>query len=330
MVLPLVPLVLIAIGSASGAGGVALGGKGAFDLKKARDELRMCEKRYLEERARTERAVDETNRLLADYGGQQQASLEAVVVRMGVFLRRHAKQVRESERLLVDGIDVTVGSVAGAAKLDADAVAWVRGAMGSAATGAGAAMGVTAAVGTYGVASTGVAISGLSGAAAESATLALLGGGSLASGGGGMALGATALNFFAIGPGLLVGGFVIKGQGDKARTEAREYEVKVNVAAAELSDTRTRLTAVDSRTEELADLLSQLAARAVESLDLLESETFDPEKHAARFQRTLNLVMAVRDVAATPVVDGAGELNDKTDGLQVKYRPMTKEADGDE
>lgn len=52
--------------------------------------------------------------------------------------------------------------------------------------GAAGAIGVFTLVGTFGVASTGVAISSLAGAAATSATLAALGGGSLAAGGAGM------------------------------------------------------------------------------------------------------------------------------------------------
>jgi hypothetical protein len=329
MVLPLIPLALIAAGSATGAGGVALGGKGALDMKKARDKMQRAERRYTRAREKTERAVENTNQLLTQFGGQQEQSLQDVVLRMGEFLRRNAKKVRESERLLVDGIDVTVGSVDASATLDQDALAWVHGVIGSTATGVGVSTGVTAAAGSFGVASTGTAITGLTGAAAESATMAFLGGGSLASGGGGMALGATALNFVTIGPAVLVGGLVLKGQGTKARTKAREYEAKVKVAIAQLSVDRTRLAAVDSRVVELSDLLSRLTVRAVASLDVLESEPFEPAKHAERFQESLNLVMAVRDVAATPVVDGAGDLNDKTSGFNLKYRPMTEEPSDD-
>lgn len=324
MPIPLIAAALIAAGAATGGTGVALGGKGGVDIKKARSRIKAAEKRYVAKRALTDDAVSATNRRLAALGDQQAQALADVVVRMGEFLRRHERQVRESERLLVDGIDVTVGSVQGSARLDPDAVAWVRGVIGSAVTGGGASIGVTTAVGTYGVASTGTAISGLSGAAAQSATLAALGGGSLASGGGGMALGTTVLNVITVGPALLIGGMVVKGQGTKAITQAREYEAKVAIAIADLSDTRTRLEAVDQRADELGDLLRALVSRGVDALDRLECEPFDENAHVERFQRALNVAMAVRDVAATPVLDGAGELNDKTDGLIIKYRPMTQ------
>ena len=34
--------------------------------------------------------------------------------------------------------------------------------------------------------------------------------------------------------------------------------------------------------------------------------------------------IGVRDVAATGVIDGEGDLNEKTSGFQVKYRGMTE------
>ena len=65
---------------------------------------------------------------------------------------------------------------------------------------------------TFGTASTGTAISALSGAAAANAALAWLGGGALAAGGGGMAAGHTLLAL--AGPvGWTVGGLAMAGSG---------------------------------------------------------------------------------------------------------------------
>ena len=70
-------------------------------------------------------------------------------------------------------------------------------------TGSGAGIATTAgawaAVSGLGVASTGTAISGLSGAAATHATLAWFGGGSLVTGGGGMALGSCVIGRVSYG-----------------------------------------------------------------------------------------------------------------------------------
>lgn len=59
--------------------------------------------------------------------------------------------------------------------------------------GVGTALGTWALVSTFGSASTGAAIAGLSGVAATNATLAWLGGGAVAAGGGGIAVGSTVL-----------------------------------------------------------------------------------------------------------------------------------------
>ncbi|MFE5674125.1 hypothetical protein ACFQ7B_03210 [Streptomyces erythrochromogenes] len=320
-----IPIMLIGVGVATGGSGVALIGKGARDLKRSKDRRKEASQGYERRRAQTEDALAATNTALEALGEQQRQALVDAVVRMGDFLSRHERQVRESERLLVEGIDATMAKIPGLSGLDVDAVAWIGGALGSAAAGVGAGAGITAAASSFGVASTGVAISGLTGAAAESATLAFLGGGSLASGGGGMALGATALNFVTIGPALLVGGLVVKGQGTKEITRAQEYEAKIAVAIAELDETDARLKGVDARAAELRELLRDLTFRALEALELLESEPFDPPRHAARFQRAMTLVMAVRDVTATPIVDTEGKLDERSANLTIRYKPLIEE-----
>lgn len=103
---------------------------------------------------------------------------------------------------------------------------------GAAGVGAGvavAALGPTAAMGiatTFGVASTGTAISALSGAAATNAALAWLGGGALAVGGGGMAAGEAFLALagpvgWAIAGVAIIGSgiMLLKSKGDKKKLE---------------------------------------------------------------------------------------------------------------
>lgn len=203
----------------------------------------------------------------------------------------------------------------------------MRGIVGSAVTGVGVNAGITTAVTTFAAASTGTAISTLSGAAATNATYAFLGGGSLAAGGGGMAVGAAALNFVMIGPAILVSGYVVAGQGEKAKTKARENEAAVNVAIAEAQETKAKFDGIIARADELETLLDQLVLRATSALDLLESEPFEPTHHAAPFQQALTLTMAVRDVASTEVVDESGDLNEETATSKVRYRPLIKETE---
>ena len=141
-----------------------------------------------------------------------------------------------------------------------------------------------------------------------------------------MALGATALNFVTIGPALLVGGLVVKGQGTKASTQARQFEAQIAVAIAELDETDACLEGVNARAAELGGLLHELTVRATEALDILEAEPFDPPAHAERFQQAMTLVMAVRDVAASQVVDSGGKINQRSGDLIIRYRPLAREA----
>lgn len=86
-----------------------------------------------------------------------------------------------------------------------------------------------------GSASTGREISTLSGAASKNATLAALGGGSLASGGGGMALGVAILCVAALGAGLFIGGMIVDitskrlvKKADEAYANAKYVEKEYN------------------------------------------------------------------------------------------------------
>lgn len=326
MVLPLVPLVLIGVGVVSGAGGAALGLKGGYEIKQANGRIRKAGERYDEERRELEAHELVTNERLKALGSRQEHALRVVVDRMADFLRRHEKQVSESEKLLVDGLDASTGQVTLDRGLGQDAVAWMRGIVGAAVTGVGINAGVTTAVTSLAVASTGTAISSLSGAALTNATLAALGGGSLAAGGGGMAVGAAALNFVTIGPAILVSGLVVAGQGERAKTKARENEAEVNVAIAEMQATKVKFDAIIARADELETLLDQLVERATRALDLLESQPFDPAVHAVPFRQALALTVAVRDVASARVVDEAGEQDQETADVTMRYRTLIKEA----
>ena len=126
---------------------------------------------------------------------------------------------------------------------------------------------------------------------------------------------------------MLVSGVVVAGQGWKAKTKARGNELKISAEIAEMQKRKAKFDAIVARAEELDELLDQLVVRATSALDLLESEPFDPSHHAAEFPQALTLAMAVRDVASTPVVDEAGDLNEETATFNVRYRTLIKEAD---
>jgi hypothetical protein len=176
---------------------------------------------------------------------------------------------------------------------------------------------------SVGVASTGTLIGGLSGAAAWNATLAWLGGGSLAAGGGGMALGSLVLGGITVGPAVLIGGFVLAGEGEKALTKAREYEAEVNIAIAKIETAKDFMQQVKRRITELMDLLKTLNDLAAMGLDELESlPSFNKNRDATRFQQVALVVKALAEIMKTPVLDSEGQLNPATATIRAKYRTL--------
>jgi hypothetical protein len=112
-----------------------------------------------------------------------------------------------------------------------------------------------------GVASTGAAISGLSGAAATNATLAWLGGGSLASGGFGMAGGAAVLGGAVAGPALALMGMAAAAKSEKALTEATAREAELRECIEQVNNGHNVLVAIETRVNELHTSLHELGKR---------------------------------------------------------------------
>lgn len=99
--------------------------------------------------------------------------------------------------------------------------------------GVSTALGAWAIVGTFGTASTGTAISTLSGVAATNATLAYLGGGSLAVGGGGIAAGTAVLGGLVAIPVLVLTGVFSHVAANRKIKEIAEKEYEVVKASEE-------------------------------------------------------------------------------------------------
>ncbi|MDM8155775.1 hypothetical protein QUW14_15995 [Bacteroides gallinaceum] len=128
------------------------------------------------------------------------------------------------------------------------------------ALGAGvAALGPTAAMGiatTFGVASTGTAISALSGAAATNAALAWLGGGALAAGGGGMAAG-NALLALAGPVGWVIAGVALVGSGLlflKAKSDKEKLEnIFLLISKRDQTSYKQAIVELDERIKRIID-----------------------------------------------------------------------------
>lgn len=133
---------------------------------------------------------------------------------LSIHIPKH--QLEKIEQYTVSAVSV-LGTIAGAGAA-------------SAATGFAVYGGVMA----LGAASTGTAISALSGAAATKATLAAIGGGSLATGGLGIAGGTAILGAAVTAPVLAIAGWAYDSYGEESLKNAHKIKGEVNNAVAKL------------------------------------------------------------------------------------------------
>lgn len=135
-----------------------------------------------------------------------------------------------------------------------------------------AAAGATAAaVMVLGTASTGAPIMSLAGAAATNATLAALGGGALAVGGGGMALGTTILGATTLGAGLLVGGIIFNFTGNAIAKKANEAKAQMELAEDEMNKIRPYLHDLHDTAKRYEKMLTSVDRVYRRHLDSLEN-----------------------------------------------------------
>jgi hypothetical protein len=183
--------------------------------------------------------------------------------------------------------------------------------------GAGAGAGAFVTVGAFAAASTGTAISGLSGAAATSATLAALGGGSLAAGGGGVAAGTLVLGSLVAAPAILATVGVVAWQGRRHRRRQRDSERAIGAAEADLQRAEQNTVAVIGRSRQVRSLLSDLQTEAGAHLEhlqaLVEAESdcalYSPAQRA-QVATTVSLVTTTISVMATALADEEGVVTD--------------------
>lgn len=252
-----------------------------------------------------------TGEHLASYGRRQIEVQTTTLAAWVSWLEANERRIKRLDRTVVDGLQV--------ARLDLPALRklvnqgkLLQGTVGATVSAVVAQQAALSGVRALAAAGTGTAISTLSGAAAESATLAWLGGGTLAAGGGGVAAGGMMLTGFAIAPALLIGGITLAIQGEKALTQAKKYEADVKKAQAEMDLQIDLMKRLRRRSDELRSVLDQLDERAKSSLKELSNLDFDPDRDLERFQQTALLMAEIGLVLSAPLLDENGTLTQES------------------
>ena len=195
-------------------------------------------------------------------------------------------------------------------------------------TVAGIAGGALVAFGAYGaaqalaVASTGTAIASLSGAAATNATLAFFGGGSLATGGLGMAGGAAVLGGLVAGPALAVMGLVAGNAAKKNLEKAYTNRAEAIQIASQLNTAGLQCETIRRRTYMFYNLLARLDTYFLPLIykmeEIFEKEGDDYSKYSQESKETIascvSVAVTVKSVLDTPLLTDDGLLTDESEG----------------
>lgn len=188
--------------------------------------------------------------------------------------------------------------------------------------GGGAMAGALTAFGAYNgtmmfaAASTGTAISSLSGVAATNATLAWLGGGSLASGGMGMAGGALALNALAAGPGLLIAGWYMGSKATSKLNDAHGNIAKAKEFATDIDKAIALTTGIEEVAYKASDIVSNLRKHLRRNLKNLEKVieiqgtdySLYNEEAKMTVLKNVKIIQVLKVAIDTPILDEEGRL----------------------
>lgn len=255
------PFILGAAAVAAGLAGVKKGVDGIRDSREA-DEIQEEAQDILEAAQRKiEKAKNNTSLAIQELGKEK---LQGAANELKEFVENFSKlkNVRLSESNIVNEGNYLNISTDGTLKNMRTIALGATDVLGSGIAGIGA--GALLGWGTYGgvmalgSASTGAAIAGLSGAAATNATLAWLGGGAIAAGGGGMALGTMVLGGIVAGPALLVAGGIFSSKAKEKLHKAYSNLAKAEKIESDIDNGVIELEHIKATANQVTNLLKKI------------------------------------------------------------------------
>ncbi|RUM31653.1 MAG: hypothetical protein DSY42_02370 [Aquifex sp.] len=300
----MIPIILGIIGAGSAIVGVVATVDAATKLKEAENIVKRAERKYKKTEKEFEREKEKLNANIEKLG----RLTKKVYKRLNDFaklMRKLDSNVKIRKNVTRYKLDELIGEIErinrGISTLKGSDVFEV---IGKAVFTSGASYLGTISLGTaIGTASTGTAIATLSGAAFENALLAWLGGGAIAAGGGGIALGTLILGGITLGPAILVGGLVLNGKAEEALTEAREYEKEVEKAIAKAKIVIEKLRWLNRKANSEIRVRKSLFVEFDEKLSLVEKKFYRNGIVKKEDIRTLvNLAKNLKEAMDEPII----------------------------
>lgn len=323
MPIPLIPVIAIAASSLAAATGLYKGGKGihknikAEKINKEAAELIECAQ------SKAEQAANRSEERLNALGKVKLNVLDRSMHRfISTFDQIHSIELTHSvgiDELGKYRIDKQVTPEL--RKMTELAAETLSGVIGGAGAGALTAFGAYSATMTFASASTGTAIATLSGIAAQNATLAFLGGGAIAAGGGGMALGTLVLGGLVAGPALAVSGIVVDASALKNLEKALSNMAEAQVVVEDLKVVEVQCEGIAKRANMFNRLLCRLDAVFVELIsrleDIVAARGTDYSRYSRAEQNVVAMAMsaagAVKKILDTPILSSDGGLTEESE-----------------
>lgn len=201
---------------------------------------------------------------------------------------------------------------------------------------AGVAGGALTAFGAYGAvqafasASTGTAIAVLHGAAATNATLAFLGGGSLATGGLGIVGGTMVLGGLVAGPALLVMGLITSAKSQEKLDKAMANKAQADEICEALNTASAQCSAIRRRTYLFHNLLASLDAIFLPLVwkmqDIIQKEGTDYRLYSQDSKDTImaaaSSASSIKAVIDTPILTQEGSLTAESVAIAEKLQKI--------
>lgn len=313
-----IPIIIGVAAAAAGLYGAKKGVSGAIDHSNAKDVNKDASSMVDSANQAVEDQRKSTNTVLEDYGQRKLRAYNGVISEF-IETFQKLKNVELSQSPELDKLNVGDFSNTTLQGLRQDYQALKDAGFG---VGAGISGGAALAFGAYNgtmllaTASTGTAISSLGGVAATNATLAWLGGGSLAAGGYGMAGGMMVLGGIVAGPALAVFGHILGNKGEEALNNAKANMEQAITLCDQAELMAAKLKAVEEITAlantTFSKVSSQLRRAVSELKKVLENNGEDFSNYTDESKgvvlRSVKFVQLLKAMIDTPILDEDGNL----------------------
>ena len=330
MPLPLIPIAIIATSSLATVFGIYKGWEWWDKTDKAESINKEAEGILDDARIKTATTFNESEKNLEELGRAKLDVLDKSMNRfVTVFEKIHSIELTDSAGMNeLRKYRIDKHSVFKLREMSTLAAEAVSGLAGGTVAGALTAFGAYGATMTFASASTGTAIATLSGIAAKNATLAFLGGGAIAVGGGGMALGAMVLGGIVLGPAMVVMGIVMDASAQKNLEVALSNKVEAEKMAEELNLIKLRCRGIAARAEMFNILLKKLNETFVTLIGQLEyivsikgtDYTQYSEAEQNRVAMAMSVAGAVKKVLDTPILNDSGGVTEESWETNIEMR----------